>query len=122
MTTGGVPDVTRRYEVVYIFDTALEEAAVNERLARFHALLGGAQPTVNHWGKRALANSIKRKDTGYYVVEQFEAEPTVLPEFERAIKLEEGVLRFLTVQLEGEMPAAIPVETAAAVAAEEDEE
>jgi small subunit ribosomal protein S6 len=88
--------VTRRYEVVYIFDSALEEAAVNERLERVHALLGGAQVSSNHWGKRALANSIKRKDTGYYVVEQFEAAPTLLPEFERAIKLDEGVLRFLT--------------------------
>lgn len=113
--------MTRRYEVVYIFDSALEEAAVNERLARFHALLNGAQVTVNHWGKRALATSIKRKDTGYYVVGQFEADTTLLPEFERAIKLEEGILRFLVVQMEGETPAPIPVE-AAAVAAEEDDE
>ena len=30
--------MTRQYEVVYIFDSALEEAAINERLARFHAL------------------------------------------------------------------------------------
>lgn len=97
--------MTRRYEVVYIFDSALEEPAVTERLTRFHALLGGAQVTINHWGKRALASSIKRKETGYYVVGQFEAEATVLPEFERAIKLEEGVLRHLVVQLGAEMPA-----------------
>ncbi len=114
--------MTRHYEIVYIFDPALEEPAVTERLTRFHALLGGAQPTVNHWGKRTLAYSIKRKDTGYYVVEQFEIDPTLLPEFERAVKLEEGVLRFLVVQMEGEMPKAIPVETAAVAAAEEDDE
>ena len=113
--------MTRQYEVVYIFDPALEEAAVNERLARFHGLLGGAQPTTNHWGKRTLAYSVKRKDTGYYVVDQFETEPTALPEFERAVKLEEGVLRFLVVQMEGEMPAPIPVEAAAIPAEEEDE-
>ena len=114
--------MTRRYETVYIFDSALEEAAVNERLTRFHALLGGAQVSVNHWGKRSLATSIKRKDTGYYVVAQFEAEATLLPEFERAIKLEEGILRFLTVQMAGEMPAPIPAEAAAVVAAEEEDE
>jgi small subunit ribosomal protein S6 len=109
-----VPFVTRRYEVVYIFDPALDEAAVTERLGRFHALLGeGVQPTVNHWGKRTLAFPIKRHDTGYYVVTQFEAEPTVLPEFERAIKLEEGVVRFLVVLMETEM-AAVPVEAVAA--------
>lgn len=113
--------MTRRYEVVYIFDPALDEAAVTERLTRFNALLGpGVQPNVDHWGKRTLAFPIKRHETGYYVVSQFEAASTVLPEFERAIKLEEGVVRFLVVLLEGEMPAAVPVE--AAVGAEEDDE
>jgi len=114
--------VIRRYEVVYIFDPALDEAAVNERLARFHTLLGpGITPTVSHWGKRQLAYAIKRHETGYYVAEQFEVASTVLPEFERAIKLEEGVVRFLVVLLEGEMPGAVPVETAAAASEEDDE-
>lgn len=112
--------MTRRYEVVYIFDSALEEPAVNERLGRFHALLGGSQPSVNHWGKRSLAYPLGRHETGYYVVAQFEIAPTLLPEFERAVKLEEGVLRHLTVQIEGEMPAAVPAVTA--VGAEEDDE
>lgn len=113
--------MTRRYEVVYIFDSALEEAAVNERLTRFHALLPGATPAVNHWGKRTLAYPLKRHETGYYVVTTFEADPTALPEFERAIKLEDGVLRHLTVQLEGETPASLS-ESRPAAASEEDDE
>lgn len=113
--------MTRRYEVVYIFDSALEEPAVGERLAKFHALLGpDVQVNVTHWGKRSLAYPIKHHQTGYYAVTQFEAAPAVLPEFERAIKLDEAVLRHLTVLLEGEMPAPLPVE--APVGAEEDEE
>ena len=113
--------MTRRYEIVYLFDSALEEPAVTERLTRFHALLGGTgQISVNHWGKRTLAYPIKRHQTGYYVVAQFEADPTALPEFERAIKLDEGVVRFLVVTLEGEMSAGLPAE--AAVAAEEEDE
>jgi small subunit ribosomal protein S6 len=114
--------VVRHYEVVYIFDPALDEAAVNERLAKFHALLGpGVTPNVNHWGKRQMAYAIKRHETGYYVAEQFEADSKVLPEFERAIKLEEGVVRFLTVLIEGEMPAAVPVESAVAAEGDDDE-
>jgi len=113
--------VTRRYEVVFIFDAALEEAAVNERLARFNALLGeGVQPTQNHWGKRTLAFPIRRHETGYYVVSAFEAEPKVLPEFERAIKLEEGVIRFLVVAQGPEAPVPVPVESPVGV--EEDDE
>lgn len=115
--------VTHRYEVVYIFDSALEEPAVSEKLAKFHALLGeGVQVNVNHWGKRTLVYRLKRHDTGYYVVAQFEAEATVLPEFERAIKLDEGVLRFLLVRAEGEAPAPLPAEAAVAVGVEEEEE
>ena len=117
--------MTRRYEVVYIFNSALEEPAVSEKLARFHALLGpDVQVAVNHWGKRTLIYRMKRHDTGYYVVAQFEAAPSLLPEFERAVKLDEGVLRFLVVLAEAATPAPVPGEptVAAAAAVEEEEE
>lgn len=101
--------MTRHYETVYIFDSALEEAQVNERLERFHALLSSPdQPaqiaSVNHWGKRQLAYAIKGREIGYYVVTQFEAPAAHLPEYERAIKLDEGVIRHLMVLNEGEAP------------------
>jgi small subunit ribosomal protein S6 len=106
--------MTRRYETVYIFDSALEEPAINEKLDRFHGLLTkdgkGAVASTNHWGKRTLAYPIKKKDTGYYVVAQFETVGDLLPEYERAVKLDESVLRYLLVLNEGEpavpMPAA----------------
>lgn len=103
---------TRRYEVVYIFDSTLDESQVTQRLERFHALLKSptsAEPVsqVNHWGKRTLAYPIKRRETGYYVVAKFETEPTMLSEFERAIKLDESVLRYLIVIDEGATPAAV---------------
>ena len=60
----------RTYEAVYIFDSALEDAAIQERLARFDL------PDVK-----------------------------VLPEFERALKLDEGVLRYLISLHERELGA-----------------
>jgi len=101
--------MTRRYEIVYIFDSALDEEGVKGILSRFHALLvtpDKPEPVTqsNHWGKRTLAFSIKRRDTGYYVVEQFETEPRLLAEFERAVKLEDKVIRYLLVVNEGEAP------------------
>jgi small subunit ribosomal protein S6 len=115
--------VTRRYEVVYIFDSALEEPAVSEHLSRFHALLGdGVQVAVNHWGKRTLAYPIRRHQSGYYAVARFEVESAVLPEFERAIKLDESVIRFLVVLVEQEPPAVPVAVEPAVVGTEEDEE
>ncbi len=104
--------MTNRYEVVYIFDSALEEAQVNEHLERFHALLKTADKPepirqVNHWGKRQLAYSVKKRDVGYYVVVQFDAEAKQLAEFERLIKLDESVLRHLVVIDEGATPAVV---------------
>jgi small subunit ribosomal protein S6 len=95
----------RLYEAVYIFDPALEEAAINEHLERLHALAvrgGGEIVAVDHWGNRQLAYPVAKKKTGYYVVAQFKADPTALPEFERIVKLDESVMRYLVVLNDGE--------------------
>jgi len=120
--------MAHRYETVYIFDPALEEPAITEKLERFHALLTkdgkGAITNVAHWGKRTLSYAIKKKDTGYYVVAQFETAAGLLPEYERAVKLDEGVARFLVVVSEGlpAKPAPAPAVIAAEVVVDELEE
>ncbi|HSU92968.1 MAG TPA: 30S ribosomal protein S6, partial [Gemmatimonadaceae bacterium] len=76
----------RKYEVVYIFDAGLEDAAINDTLTRVHALLGTNDVAVEHWGKRQLAYPIGRRETGHYTIAHFEAEATTLPEYERALK------------------------------------
>jgi small subunit ribosomal protein S6 len=86
----------RAYEAVYIFDSTLEDAAINEKLERFHSLLHiEGDIAVDHWGRRQLAYPIGQKENGYYAIARFEADPTVLPEFERALKLDDGVVRYL---------------------------
>jgi small subunit ribosomal protein S6 len=99
----------RDYEVVYIFKSALTSEEIEERLGRHHEkLLAGADSeitAVEHWGKRQLAYPIDRNDNGYYVVAQFTSEPDALPEFERALKLDDQLLRHLVVLSEGELPA-----------------
>ena len=59
----------RTYEAVYIFDSTLEDSAINDKITRFHGLLGASpQPEVAHWGRRQLAYSIGPRENGYYVV------------------------------------------------------
>jgi small subunit ribosomal protein S6 len=102
----------RDYEVVYIFHPSLEEGKVTEKLERFHGLLTGANggeiSATDHWGKRQLAYPIDDQSSGYYVVEHFAAPSTALPEFERALKLDEELLRYLVVVNEGDL-ATTPV-------------
>ncbi len=88
--------MVRPYEAVYLFDSALEDSAITERLDRYHALLGNPSDLkIDHWGRRQLAYPISRKEQGYYVVARYSAEGTALPEFERALKLDDGLLRYL---------------------------
>ena len=98
--------MSRNYEAVYIFDSTLEDAAINEKLGRFHGLLGTSeQPETSHWGRRQLAYQIGTRENGYYVVSKFTADPTVLPEYERALKLDDGVIRYLITLHEHEVGA-----------------
>lgn len=96
----------RSYEAVYIFDSTLEDPAIQEKLARFHGLLGTTgEIAVDHWGRRQLMYSIGTRENGYYVVARFSAESAVLPEFERALRLDEGVVRYLLTLHEHEVGA-----------------
>jgi len=98
----------RDYEVVYIFKSSLTTEEIEGRLEGYHAKIFAAEGSeitaVEHWGKRQLAYPIDRNDNGYYVVTQFTASPTVLPDFERVLKLDEDLLRHLVVLSEGELP------------------
>ena len=116
----------RDYEVVYIFDSAVPEEEINEKLERYHKLLteqGGAEITaVDHWGRRQLAYPIRKKNAGYYVVAQFRGSSDALPEFERLLKLDEGLLRYLVVLNEGEPTAPMSIATREARPSDDDDE
>lgn len=105
----------KNYEVVYIFDTAVGEDQITEKLTRFHELLtatGEGQITATDvWGRRQFAFPIKKKNAGTYVIVQFSAPQDALPEFERLLKLDEELLRYLVVSHEGEPTAPISIAT-----------
>ena len=114
----------RDYELVVIFHPALGEDAIQQKLERFHGLVSGGDAeigVVDHWGGRRLAYPIQKQTTGYYVVTQFAGDPTDLPELERIMKLDEGVLRYLIVLNEGQPSTGMSVvaEPPAAPGAEE---
>jgi small subunit ribosomal protein S6 len=106
----------RDYETVYIFDTSLAEERITEKLDRYHGLLTetGAEVTaIDHWGRRQLAYPIRKQAAGYYVVAQFRAGPDPLPEYERLLKLDEELLRYMVVLHEGEPTAPMSIATRA---------
>ncbi len=70
--------ITENYEAMVIFSTKLEDEGA--------ALI---------WGKRKLAYAINYETEGTYVLWTFTAKPEFPAEFERVLKITDGVLRFL---------------------------
>ena len=105
---------------MYVIDTALEEQARQDLIARFATLVeqnGGAVDRIDEWGKRRLAYAINYKTEGYYVLMYITA-PSALPrELERNLQISESVLRYLVIRFEGALPpkreALQPVQTPA---------
>jgi len=86
----------RPYEVMVIFDTGADEAAVNGVLDRALAALkakGGNPGRVERWGRRTFAYEVQHKREGYYVVIELTAEPAAVADMERIFVLADEVLR-----------------------------
>ena len=93
----------RKYESVYILDPALDNSVIEDKIGRFNETItshGGKILKQDKWGSRNLAYPIAKKTQGFYVVTVFEGEGKTLSELERAYKLEEQLLRHLTVVLD----------------------
>ena len=116
----------RDYEVVYIFKSTLTTEEIESRLESYNQRILGSEGSeitaVEHWGKRQLAYPIDRNDNGYYVVTQFTASPSVLPEFERALKLDDDLLRHLVVLSEGELASPVSMDMAGGEGASDDKD
>ncbi len=115
----------RLYEVVYILDAALDEAAASTKLEKFHELAtvgGGEVSAVDHWGPRQLAYPLQKASVGYYVVAHFTAAAEALPEFERLLKLDGEVLRYLLIINEGEPTSGASIMADLPVRASSDDE
>ncbi|MEA4897812.1 30S ribosomal protein S6 [Bacillota bacterium Meth-B3] len=96
-----------QYEVMYVIDTALEEQARQDTVARFAALVeqnGGQVDRIDEWGKRRLAYAIDYKTEGYYVLMYVTAPPALPRELERNLQNADAILRYLVIRFEGALP------------------
>jgi small subunit ribosomal protein S6 len=76
-----------------------ESAALLTQLGETVKGLGAEVTKVENWGKRRLAYDINKQREGTYAVLELSAEPAIIKEFERQLKLNENVLRFLSTQI-----------------------
>jgi len=92
----------RPYETLVIIDprpTDEEVAALLTQLGEQVKALGAEVTNVENWGKRRLAYDIRKQREGTYAVFTVSAEPATVKEFERQLRLNENVLRFLSTRV-----------------------
>ncbi|MBI5731582.1 MAG: 30S ribosomal protein S6 [Ignavibacteriales bacterium] len=93
----------RTYESVVIINAALEDEQVEATISRMQETItthGGELIELDKWGRKRLAYPIKKAKSGYYVVFRFSATTDLVATLERNYRLDENVIRYLTVQLD----------------------
>ena len=93
----------RKYECFFIIDADLPDDAIAVVDDKVKAVVDGNGGTVLDyvpWGKKKLAYPVKKRTRGHYVLMEFAGESGLVAELERNMRLDERVLKFITVLLE----------------------
>ena len=89
------------YETLVLLRPELPEAQVRETIDRAKHLIEGQQGSISEtqdWGMRDLAYPVAKNNRGYYFLLRYNANPEVVWEFERTLKIADEVMRFVSVR------------------------
>ena len=90
----------REYEFTFVVQPEISDEGVQAISQRFEGILTQHQSEklfYEDWGRRRLAYEIKNFQKGHYQVLHFLSDGKVVPELERSARLDDSILRFLTV-------------------------
>jgi small subunit ribosomal protein S6 len=90
----------KRYETVFIVQADLPEDDLNGLIERYTSIVTGFKGLVakiEKWGKKRLAYEIRKQTRGFYVLLDYAGKSTIVNELERNFKIDDKVLKFMTV-------------------------
>ena len=92
-----------KYESMLIARQDLGQSQVNDIVATLSDAIkreGGEVVNVDNWGLKTLAYRIRKNRKGYYVVLNISAPANAIFEYERLARLNEDIIRFMTIKVE----------------------
>ena len=93
----------RQYEVIFIVDPGADDDEVN-RLTENHKQIvtdqGGTVSKQESWGKRPLAYEILHHTDGHFVLLEIEGSGREIAELERRMRVNDRIIRYLTVRVD----------------------
>ncbi len=96
----------RRYETIVIVDPDIGEeqrTPVFDRIRELVPQKGGLLVELDEWGARKMAYEIKKKKRGYYLRVDYCGTGALVDEMERQFRIDDRVLKYMTVLLEGDV-------------------
>jgi small subunit ribosomal protein S6 len=103
----------RQYETIYVLrpDVARDSAArIATRIEEVVGREGGTLTQVETWGRRVLAYPVTKYKRGVYVYLKFAGSGVVVSELERSLRMQDDVLKFMTIKVSDEVdPATLEV-------------
>lgn len=94
-----------KYESIYILKADMEKDEMTTLIEKFKTLVESAEgkiESVEEWGTKKLAYPIQKMEQGYHVLMNFEAKPEFIVELERVYKINDKVIKFITVRKDEE--------------------
>ena len=94
----------KRYEVVAIVKSDLADDDLTAIIERSQAIITdrkGVIAKVDKWGKRRLSYEINKQKDGFYFLIDFAGDGPIVAEIERNLKIDDRILKFMTVKKEG---------------------
>ncbi len=92
-----------KYESVLIARQDLGASQVNNIVSDMSKVIadqGGEVVRVDNWGLKNLAYRIKKNRKGYYVLLNISAPAQAIAEYERLLRVNEDIIRYMTVKVE----------------------
>ena len=100
------------YENIFIARQDISGAQVDALADTFTQLVtdnGGEVKKREYWGLRSLAYRMRKNRKGHYVLLNIDAPPPAIAELERTMRINEDVIRYLTIRVDAldEAPSVI---------------
>ena len=91
-----------KYESVIIINPSVDEEGIKALIAKYTDLINneGKVESVDEIGKKRLAYEIMKNKEGYYTVFNFEAKPELIAELERNYRIDDSIMKFITIRKE----------------------
>ncbi|MFA5701643.1 MAG: 30S ribosomal protein S6 [Desulfuromonas sp.] len=94
----------RTYESIFIIRPQIAGDEYTALLGKYKQILADQSAEIlrcQEWGTKRLPYLVKKQDQGTFVLINFNAGNTVVKEFERRLRLDDAIMQFQTVLLEG---------------------